>query len=104
MKKLSAPEKMSSRPFQPDRTSSAEVTPFRAGMPAKTNAFSMWSVSRCQARMPEDCCAEGPGDAVRAQAALVAERGAAHGHDHARADVVAERHGTKEARTVDAEF
>jgi cytochrome c553 len=29
MKKLSAPEKMSSTPFQPDRTTSAEVTPFR---------------------------------------------------------------------------
>ena len=48
--------------------------------------------------------AEGPGDAVRGQAALVAELGAAHGHDHARADVVAERHGAKEARAVDAEF
>jgi hypothetical protein len=43
--------------FQPERTSSAEVTPLRAGMPAKTNAFSMWSVSPRQATMPEDCCA-----------------------------------------------
>ena len=29
----------------------------RAGMPPKANAFSMWSASRRQAAMPEDCCA-----------------------------------------------
>ena len=44
-------------PVQPARTSKAEVTPLRAGMPPKTNAFSMWSLSRCHAAMPEDCCA-----------------------------------------------
>ncbi len=47
-KKLSSPENTSSTPFQPERTSSAAVTPLRAGMPANTNPFSMWSVSRSQ--------------------------------------------------------
>jgi len=32
---------MSSMPVQPARTSNADVTPLRAGMPPKTNAFSM---------------------------------------------------------------
>jgi hypothetical protein len=32
---------MSSTPFQPDRTTSAAVAPLRAGIPAKTNAFSI---------------------------------------------------------------
>src|SRR6476620_8834527 len=49
-------------------------------------------------------CTERPGDAMRGEAALVAELGAPHGQDHARADVVAERHGAKEARAVDAEL
>ena len=47
-KKLSSPENTSSTPFQPARTSSAAVTPLRAGMPPNTNPFSMWSVSRPQ--------------------------------------------------------
>ena len=39
--KLSGPDRMSSMPVQPARTSSAEVTPLRAGMPPNTNAFSI---------------------------------------------------------------
>ena len=78
--------------------------------------------------IPEDCCArvvehpahlariqtrdtcrggagaERAGHAVGGQTALVAQLEAAHGHQHACADVVAERHGTQEASPVDAEF
>ncbi len=35
---------------------------------------------------------------------VVAELGAAHGHDDARADVVTKRHRAQEARPVDAEL
>jgi hypothetical protein len=50
------------------------------------------------------CSAKGPAYAWRAQAALVAERGAAHGHEHPSADVVAECHCAKGTCTVNAEF
>ena len=33
------------------------MTPLRAGMPPKSKAFSMCSVSRCQLHTPEVCCA-----------------------------------------------
>ena len=33
------------------------MTPFFAAMPPKSNAFSMWSVSRCQVARPDASCA-----------------------------------------------
>jgi hypothetical protein len=38
------------------------------------------------------------------EAALIAELGAAHRHDHPGPDVVAESHGAKKARAVDPKF
>jgi hypothetical protein len=35
----------------------AAVTPLRAGMPAKSNAFSLCSSSRAQVAMPDACWA-----------------------------------------------
>ena len=56
-KKLSAPDRTSSTPVPPASTSSAAVTPFLAGMPPKSNAFSTCSVSRCHEARPEASCA-----------------------------------------------
>jgi len=50
------------------------------------------------------CGAEISGDAVGGQAAFIAERGAPHGHDHAWAYVIAERHRAQKPCTVDAEL
>ena len=48
---------MSSTPVKPCATIEAEVTPLRAGMPPKSNDFSMCSASRIQHDTPEACCA-----------------------------------------------
>jgi hypothetical protein len=48
--------------------------------------------------------AEGSGNAVRRQTALVAESGASHCHDHTGSDVVAQRHGAKQTAAVNAVF
>ena len=54
LKELSFPDKMSSTPVHPAWTTNADVTPLRAVMPPKWNAFWMWSVSRFHAPRPED--------------------------------------------------
>ena len=56
-KKLRSPSKTFHTPVKPMSTSTAAVTPLRAGIPAKSNAFSMWSVSRAHVGMPDVCCA-----------------------------------------------
>ena len=56
-KKLRSPESASSTPVKPCATMRAAATPFLAGMPPKSNAFSMCSSSRIQHEMPEACCA-----------------------------------------------
>ena len=56
-KKLSAPLKISSIPVQPVSTKSVDAKPFLAGIPPKTKAFSIWSLSLPQAAIPEDCWA-----------------------------------------------
>src|SRR5690349_7972576 len=57
VKKLSAPERTSSTAVPPASTSSAAVTPFLAGMPPKSKAFSTCSVSRCHDASPDASCA-----------------------------------------------
>ena len=127
-KKLSAPENTSSTPVPPACTRSAAVTPLRAGMPPKSNAFSMCSVSRCQEAMPERLLrgvGQQPAHLLRIEAGAAAgRRGRAEGAGDARAccewlsdhvllaakrrrdtrsDVVAERDRAQEAGAVDAE-
>src|SRR5262249_7451081 len=48
--------------------------------------------------------AKGTGNTVWGQTALVAELKTAHGQDYARAEVLAERHGTTGPSAVDAEW
>ena len=116
---LCSPSRTSATPVNPACTIVAAATPLRAPMPAKSNAFSMWSSSRVQLQRPDTCCAR-----VRqreAHAALVepgqrrrgrrrAERGArafgaamrgahvvgAERQQEAAAHVVAERHGAQQ--------
>ena len=105
------------------------MTPLRAGIPPNTKPFSMWSVSRPHARDARRLLrgvVEHPPHLLRVEAGRARRRppprrthrrcecvlwwlsfrnfDAAHRHRHARADVVAERHGAQEARSVDAEL
>ena len=47
-RKVRAPASGSSTPVKPAAAMVAAATPLRAGMPPKSNAFSMWSGSRIQ--------------------------------------------------------
>ena len=55
--RLCAPDSGSSTPVKPEATISAPSVPFRAGMAAKSKAFSTWWWSRFQKGMPLACCA-----------------------------------------------
>jgi hypothetical protein len=54
---LGAPTKTSSTPRRPASTKVAASTPWWAGMPAKTKAFSTWWRSRNQVVVPDASCA-----------------------------------------------
>ena len=54
---LCSPSSTSGTPVKPACAMSAAVTPLRAPMPAKSNAFSTCSVSRSQLHSPDTCCA-----------------------------------------------
>src|SRR5437899_9515885 len=54
---LCSPSRTSGTPVNPDCAMMAAVTPLRAPIPEKSNAFSTCSRSRSQLQTPDTCCA-----------------------------------------------